>query len=400
MTTYKSQINPSQVANHPSGLKNEYVVIPSQSAPSFGSQFSILLNQTNVFLHDIVLDFNVGAVATTTTGGTFISNTPRLSPAPFWIQKVEIRMGSSVIETLYDLDIFEHVQLWSEDEKNRIFLNDAMGLYSSAVDRYTLSNTTSDWYVPLKCFVNSTHIPILSLGHQITLNVYMSPLANVLTTDLSGGTITSTSCNINSCAAICRLTRMTPELANASNTMLMKSPTTYLFSDVKYQSFVAQSGITQFTGILANITGKVQALYFVVRNTATGLVGDNAFQFTPISQFEIRDSGSTNIVGGSPIRSTFNQAIQSAAWLRTFYLNDSYTGVSNSYVYVYSFAISPLEDINVGRSSGGSRVFSGVESLLLTFPSALTQSYQIDCFAYLASGVCLTASTATKVNVP
>lgn len=49
----------------------------------------------------------------------------------------------------------------------------------------------------------------------------------------------------------------------------------------------------------------------------------------------------TNI-GGSPIKSTFSQAIQSAAWLRTFYLNDSYTSVSNSYVCVYSFAISPV----------------------------------------------------------
>ena len=133
--------------------------------------------------------------------------------------------------------------------------------------------------------------------------------------------------------------------------------------------------------------------------TATGLTGDNAFSFTPISQFEIRDSGSTNIVGGSPIKSTFNQAIQSAAWLRTFYLNDSYTGISNSYVYVYSFAIDPLVDINTGKSSGGSRVFSGVESLLLTFPSALTQSYQIDCYAYLQCGVCLTPTTAIKVNV-
>ena len=87
MTSYKSQINPSQVANHPAGLKNEYVVIPSQSAPSFGSQFSILLNQTNILLHDIILDFNVGAVQTTTTGGTFIQNTPRLSPAPFLYRK-------------------------------------------------------------------------------------------------------------------------------------------------------------------------------------------------------------------------------------------------------------------------------------------------------------------------
>ena len=87
MTSYKSQINPSQISNNPPGLKNEFVVIPSQSAPSFGSQFSILLNQTNILLHDIILDFNVGAVQTTTTGGTFINNTPRLSPAPYLFKK-------------------------------------------------------------------------------------------------------------------------------------------------------------------------------------------------------------------------------------------------------------------------------------------------------------------------
>ena len=243
MSNYKSQINPVQQSSHPSGLKTEYIVIPSQSAPSFGAQFTIFLNQTSLFLHDIVLNFNTNAVLATTSAGTFINNSPRLNPSPFWIQKCEIRMGSQVIETLYDLDIFEHIQLWSQDEQHRLLLNNASGLYSSAVDRYNLSNATSDWFVPLKCFVNQTHIPILSLGHQLTLNIYLNPLSSLIYTDISGGTLTSSSCTINSCTAICRITRMTQKVIDDTVMMLTKMPTTYLFSDVKYQSFVAQSGI-------------------------------------------------------------------------------------------------------------------------------------------------------------
>ena len=129
MSNYKSQINPVQQSSHPHGLKTEYIVIPSQSAPSFGAQFTIFLNQTSLFLHDIVLNFNTNAVQTTiSSGGSFINNSPRLNPSPFWIQKVEIKMGSQVIETLYDLDIFEHIQLWSQDEQHRLFLNDGAGL--------------------------------------------------------------------------------------------------------------------------------------------------------------------------------------------------------------------------------------------------------------------------------
>ena len=103
MSNYKSQINPVQQSSHPHGLKTEYIVIPSQSAPSFGAQFTIFLNQTSLFLHDIVLNFNTNAVqATTSSGGSFINNSPRLNPSPFWLQKVEIKMGS-------------HFSPWSSD---------------------------------------------------------------------------------------------------------------------------------------------------------------------------------------------------------------------------------------------------------------------------------------------
>ena len=85
--------------------------------------------------------------------------------------------------------------------------------------------------------------------------------------------------------------------------------------------------------------------------------------------------------------------------MKTYYMNDSYTGVSNSYVYVYSFSIDPLSDINTGKFSSGSRTFLGTESILITFSSALTSTYQIDVFSYLQSGVCLTPSNATKVNI-
>ena len=120
---------------------------------------------------------------------------------------------------------------------------------------------------------------------------------------------------------------MTQKVIDDTVMMLTKMPTTYLFSDIKYQSFVAQSGISQFTGVLSNITGKVQALYFVVRPT-TGLTGDNVFDFTEISTYELRDGGSQSIIGGSVVKSTFSQTIQAATWMKSYYLNDSYTGVS------------------------------------------------------------------------
>ena len=399
MNSYKSQINPSQVSNHPANLKNEYIVIPSQSAPSFGGQFTIQFNQFNLFLHDIILNFNTGPLTTvTSSGATFSSNCPRINPVAFWCQKIEIKLGSSVIQTLYDIDLFQYVQLWSQDEQHRLFLNNAMGLYSSASDRYTLSSNTSDWYLPLKCFLNSTHLPIISLGQMITMNIYMQPLANLTTTTLTSGTLTSQSMTINSCAALCRTTKMTQELVNATTMMLTKTPTTYIFSDRKYQSFTAQNGINQFTGVLSNITGRVQALYFILRPTS-GLTGDNEFNYTQISQFEIRDGGSQNIVGGSPIKSSFNQTIQNAAWLKTWYANDSYTGVSNSYVNLYAFSIEPLVDITNGKSSGGARNFVGTESIILYFNSALSTTYQIDLYAYVQSGICLTATSGSKVNV-
>ena len=397
MSSYKSQINPSQVSNVPHGLKNESIIIPSQSSPSFGAQFTIQFNQTNLFLHDMVLDFNVGAIQTTGTA-VFNTNSPRLNPSALWIQKIEIKIGSSVISTLYDLDIFEHIELWSQDETHRIYLNNAMGLYSSPASRYTLSNTTSDWFVPIKCFLNSSHIPIISLGQMITLNVYMQPLANLVTNSLASGSITSQTCTINSCSLIARTTEMTQDLVNSTTTMLTKTPTTYYFSDVKYQSFVMQSGITQFTGVLSNITGPLQALYFVVRPT-TGLTGDNEFSFTAINNFQILDGGSTNIVGGSSLKGTFNQTVQASQWVKTFYFNDSFTGTSNSYVYLYAFSIEPIQDINMGKSSGGTRNFVGTESIQVVLNSSLSSTYQLDVYAYIRAGVCLTANGGSKVNV-
>ena len=67
--------------------------------------------------------------------------------------------------------------------------------------------------------------------------------------------------------------------------------------------------------------------------------------------------------------------------------------------YLYSFSIEPLVDITTGKSSGGARVFTGTESLNITFLSTLSSTYQIDVYAYLSAGICLTSTSGTKVNV-
>ena len=73
--------------------------------------------------------------------------------------------------------------------------------------------------------------------------------------------------------------------------------------------------------------------------------------------------------------------------------------MSNSYVNLYAFSIEPLVDITTGKSSGGARNFVGTESIILYFNSALSTTYQIDLYAYVQSGICLTSTSGSKVNV-
>ena len=67
----------------PSNLKSEFVIIPSTSAPNFGSYFIIDIRERNVIISDILLNFNISAITGRSGDATSF---PHFVPAHFCIK--------------------------------------------------------------------------------------------------------------------------------------------------------------------------------------------------------------------------------------------------------------------------------------------------------------------------
>jgi len=144
--------------NVPNGLRSEYVIIPSTSAPQFGSYFIIDVKEKNVVISDLIINFNVSAISGLT--GT-VSNFPNFSPATFWMQKIELVINNVTIDTLYPVQLFISQQFFFEDE-DRLLNNCLQGNYASATQRNTLATTAGqNYYVKLRSFFNETNLTII-----------------------------------------------------------------------------------------------------------------------------------------------------------------------------------------------------------------------------------------------
>ena len=84
----------------PDTLKHDVMITPSSSAPGFGGICILDFKEKNVVLHNLALHFNVSAV-TGTTGGT----NPSLSPAYFWIDRLEIYINGTVMQTVFGWEL-------------------------------------------------------------------------------------------------------------------------------------------------------------------------------------------------------------------------------------------------------------------------------------------------------
>ena len=71
----------------PSNLKSEFVIIPSTSAPNFGSYFIIDIRERNVIISDILLNFNISAITGRSGDAT---SYPHFVPAHFFTSKFEL----------------------------------------------------------------------------------------------------------------------------------------------------------------------------------------------------------------------------------------------------------------------------------------------------------------------
>ena len=81
--------------------------------------------------------------------------------------------------------------------------------------------------------------------------------------------------------------------------------------------------------ILTPITGNVSYLIFVVRSQAP--VGENMYNFLPISSFGILNSSQTNITGGQMISSKMALQVLPVDWVKSSYLSENTIGTSTDF---------------------------------------------------------------------
>ena len=373
----------SQITSVPQGLKTDICIIPSTSVPSFGGYFTVDIREIGI-IHDIKLQFNASAI--TATGGT--SN--RYVPAIFWFTRIEIVQNSQVIDTIFPVQQWILSQLCNFDE-DRLFLNQQMGLYSSATLRATKGAAAADYFAPLKTYFNQTNLPLLTSAHNIQLRIYMDSLANCYA---GGGTVPVGS--INFCNAIVSCTRLPSPVANSMLNAMAVSPQSSIMHDCRYGTFTVASGVSSTNIVLTPIVGPVSCLFFVVR-TSGSTSGDNAFTYTAISNFALLNSSSTNIVGGQAISSALSLNVLAQFNCASTYLAETNQGSTNNgaHVYIWSFGTDLVDSLNSGRALGTYQ-FTGSEQASITFASTLGSAAQVDVFAMNQAILTQSASSILK----
>jgi hypothetical protein len=359
-----------------SGLRHEVITIPSDTAASFGNYFTISLRETNIFVHQLLLQFTANAVAGMTTN-------PRYTPANFWISRIELFSSGTVIDTIYpsELHILNNL-FW--DDADRMSINKAAGHYANVAQRVALAAATSTYYVNLRSFIDQLHYPLLTANHNLQLRVYMDTLAN--NTVASSGTATNS--DVTACNLIARVSRIEQGLASQLLQEMSVRPFDNFFHQTRLFSTTVTCSSTSTSSrlILSPIVGSVPFMFFTVRSTSN-LVKDDYFNYSAVTSFAFLDGAGQNIVGGSQLPASLVQDTLMREWTLSNFcaennsslLSAYLTGFNGSNAYLYSFSSDPITAFKTG-SLLGARRFNGTELLEIYFSA--TGTYQVDCYFF------------------
>ena len=361
----------TQAVSLPSAQKQEILIIPSSSTPAFGSFFTINIDNKNIIINNMYLQFNYGTVVGSTLTGYF-------NPSWYHFLRCELIMNGQTVDTIYGNQQFLlHQKLFYDED--RLALNQAAGQYNSTAQRTLLSSqsTTNTFYIPLRCFLNESKMHLLSNTDSCQIRIYMDTLANIFY--VSAGTLTS--CAFNSANLIMDITRIDQDESTKRIIDMHQHNHHYIFHTTSYFPATIPSGVSSATLILASIVGNVSHLLFTLRASTVGL---GAFSYTQLASFALLDNASSNIVGGQALPAALCANLLNAQWCLSSYNTETAFGATNNNAnfYMYSFSTDPVDAILHGRSLG-SRKFVGSEQLVLNFPSALGANLSLDCYAFI-----------------
>ena len=382
-------------------FRHETVIIPSTSAPNWGSYFILDLKEKGCIIHDLALQFTASAIS----GYTNSSPYPHYNPAIFWFTRLEIVINNTVIDTVYPIELFLHEQMFQQDEKRRL-VNNAMGPYDSATVRYALSSTSTQYTVHLWTFLSQTHIPLIHPKDDIQLRVYMDTLANVV----NAGSLTGTPSSTLSCNLIAKLSRMPASSIQMKHQELSRVPHHFKFLESKYGTFSLQAVAAgaQSTIVLTPFVGSVSYMLFTVRyssisgTTTVPNTGDGQYTYQPITNFAILDNSSTNIVGGVSLASNYVLEYLHKDWIKSSYsaeVANNGGGVNNNaYAYLYSFGADPIESATTGVTYNAHQ-FRGNEQLQITFAAQAYSNVQIDVWCLCEAALEVTSTYVKKISL-
>jgi len=234
-------------------MRNETIIIPSTSTPSFGSYFIFDMREKGCMLHDLGIEFKVGQI----TGQTLdlVNYLPRYNPAIFWFTRIEIVQNSQVIDTIYPVQQFVHQQLFNDDPRRKL-INHAEGAYDDTHQRFIKSTRYSSYYVSLSTYFNQGHIPLMYPKDDIQLRVYMDTLSNIIVPNSASTgvpTIVNGTVSANLLAKVSRLqTNHIQTIAKGHS-----RPNHYKFTETRFGTFAVTSSSLSTTIVLTPIVGTV-----------------------------------------------------------------------------------------------------------------------------------------------
>ena len=363
-----------------------WVPIISNQVPVFGSIVNWDVNINGKIL-DLQLILNCGSL--TNAGiASVATSTPIMNNAFHWPILQQYNFGNNVIELANNHQNFILQMLYNHDQDLK-FLQSSSG--GSTAQRWAMSNTTSNWNIPLRSFINTLQIENLGVNsHNFRLSITLDQLTNLCTTVL--GTLTIPSMTINSAVLMARVVRYDAQVINFKQLQLQKNVN---YRDIFYnhltQSSVISTGSTTSTILLSNFSASnIQFIYFTIRPTANLNRETVATYVNNITQFNLLSATNESLCGG-PISSLMSLFVLNKSMTQS-----SFTADVGASVFGYWHCISPIQGMKFGGSPSGYRSYSGTESLQITWNGALTQPHQVDVYASTLSVFTQSMSSVTK----
>ena len=374
-------VSPNQSNIIASGIKHEIITIPFNSNLTLGSYATVNINELNLKLHELTIALNCSALTGITGGAAW------LVPAQFIVDHIELVISNNVIDTWYGTEIWLLNQLMFTDEQRSKYNYASGGPYLNPQSRGSYNSVPNTYYITIPTsLISQAHPSLLTTGHQIQLRVYTNPLSSLV--NLGSGATGTPVFNILSSSLVARVSRLPPQMASSELMAMSKKPVGNLYTETRYQPFTIQAGTLSSNLVLSSITGNISSLLFVIRSINP--IGDNFFNFTPITSFNLLDSASQSICGGLPITSTMS-LLEFGKWnspssylTESFSPPSSYPNLINANAFLYSFSVDCNQVLLTGQNLS-CRNFVGNEQLQILFPSALSSAVQVDFFAFAHS---------------